>query len=216
MLDFTYCHGWDKTLINDKRKNNTMDLLLDCARINKLAPEDFMQRLIIEGFNVFDADDSLYGLFNALRMSHNAISPFIATHDYSIKILTASMSGEINASISPIYHLGPDFIEQYKTKNGEELDNNAIIGLISPGNNLPINSRKSYSLGIDAGLAFKNSKISHNKTVLLTISQARDGLFVCLNCESQTTSKALPWELLQLQDTPNSKDFSTTSKVNNG
>lgn len=205
MLDFTYYRDWDKHLKLYKARQDTIaSLLLECASINDLKLDSLLKHVIQTGFYLFDSDDSLYGLFNALRMSHKLISPFIATHDYSVKIIKASLSGKIETTISPIYHLGPDFAEQYKTKTGTALDDKAIIGLITPSTSPNYNARKAYSLGIDAGVAFPQAKISHNKKLTMTIKATKnEELFICLNCESQITSKILAWKDLQLHKLPN-------------
>ena len=202
MLDYTYFRGWDQHLVpTEGARDATTQMLLQCTELNKLRIRDFVQGIIECSFNLFDADDSLYGLFNAMRVSQNAmISPFVATHDYSVKIRNAKLGSDIKATISPIYHLGPDFIEQYKTKNGKALDNKAVIGLITPENQS--NPRKAYSLGIDAGVAFAHSKINHNKSIMLSISEIKDRLNISLSCEGQTMSKPLSWHTLGLKNLP--------------
>lgn len=159
----------------------------------------------------YDADDCIFGLFSALSQAKSRISPFIATHNYCVTILSCTPTGEIVFNVSPIYHLGPEYPEQYRQQHGMALDENAIIGLTQTPVKDPYNFEpRTFSLGIDAGIVFKNSTIPHNKLMTLCLKTVENGLMANLSCETQTTSRKFTWNFLGLEvSTPPSTNGKT-------
>lgn len=153
--------------------------------------------------SLYDTEDCIYGLFSALVRTDRRVSPFIATHNYCMRLEAISNEGVMQINASPIYHLGPEYPNEYKEKHGTELDKEAIVGLIElPAGDLTHQAHKTFSLGIDAGIVFKGSRISHNKKLNLVLKDLGNGIFATLSCESQTTSKMFTWEELGIY--PNS------------
>lgn len=152
-----------------------------------------VQKIIEKILRTFDVKDCLYGFFQA--MSSSVVSPFVATHDYCIKVNECDPLGHVTMNISPIYHLGLEYPNHYKNKHGKDLEQEAIIGLLETPvvGTLPP-GHTAYSYGIDAGILFKDSKLSHNKKMELTIEEIHKGLLVTLNCENETTSTTLSWD----------------------
>lgn len=191
MIKYKYAHElqeiWDK--INTK---STFKSLKELADIDQ--PTDAFTRTMIQFvLNKLDADRTLTGLFRMIKFANkHRISPFLATCDYCVKVLSVDPNGNIELNISPIYHLGPEYPEYYKEKQGEDLSHDAIIGLLeieTPDPEKP----STFNLGIDAGIAFKQAKIPHNKRMHLSIQQIDDGIVATLHCEGQSTSKVFSW-----------------------
>lgn len=153
---------------------------------------------------LYDAADCIFGLFSALVHTDRraSVSPFIATHNYCMILESISPEGILEINASPIYHLGPEYPNEYKEKTGKELDKNAIVGLIElPAGDLTHQAHKTFSLGIDAGIVFKASRIPHNKKMSLTLKELESGIFATLSCDSQTTSKMFTWQELGIHPT---------------
>ncbi len=87
------------------------------------------------------------------------------------------------------------------------------IGLIIPPADTAQSNRKAFSLGIDAGIVFKDSRISHNKTSALTLNLIEQGLFTCLNCDTQTTSKTISWDELGITSIQTVNEDDSIEKV---
>lgn len=213
MLKYKYIDSWDDSLKEIKmnaKNGKTKTIKFDeglapqhtlqnvfLSQSDKRKATQTIQFMIEKILNTYDADDCLYGLFKALSKSQPRVSPFIATHDYCIQIRSCNIDGHIEFNISPIYHLGPDYVEEYKKKHGTDLDDNAVIGL-SELNVLEHGpAHKKFLLGIDAGIVFKDSKIPHNKVMQLNLQPAQDGVMANLICETQTTSKKFTWNELE-------------------
>lgn len=184
MIKFTYDKNW-----NVESNHAALVDLKDSAGI--------VEKIL----SLFDTEDCIYGLFSALVRTDRRVSPFIATHNYCMRLQAISDEGIMEINASPIYHLGPEYPNEYKEKHGTELDKDAIVGLIElPAGDLA-HQPKTFSLGIDAGIVFKGSRISHNKKLNLVLKDLGDGIFATLSCESQTTSKMFKWEDLGLHRT---------------
>ncbi len=183
MIKVKFLTDWNKELLL-KAKNKELT--------------DFQIKIIESILAYFDIKDYFHGLFQAI--AYSGISPFIATHDYCIKILYCNQYGTIEMNISPIYHLGLEYPENYKIKHGRGLDQEAIIGLLGKQTaGTPLPGYTSYFYGVDAGILFKNSKISHNKKIILEFEPVHEGLLVTLSCEHHTSSTTLLWADIGLQ-----------------
>lgn len=169
------------------------------------SPHDFH----LEGLNIetltqkilmlFEADDCIFGLFSALVHTDRRVSPFIATRNYCMRLETISSEGILTINASPIYYLGPEYPNEYEEKHGIELEKEAIVGLIElPPAQGTDQAHKTFSLGIDAGIVFKDSKIAHNQKLKLSLKKLEEGMFATLSCDSQTTSKMFTWEQLEI------------------
>ncbi len=209
MLYFKYLNHWNTNLIDfkndDKQPILAWRLLKPIDSKTSIRHKDpsvittqIIKNTIEKALSTFDDEGTLFGLFNAISRVQNRVSPFIATHSYCVKVQDCEMSGAIKMNISPIYHLGPDYANEYREQHGTELDTKAIIGLIE----LPtqaVNSNpdhKTFRLGIDAGIAFSGSSIVHNKELTLSLEFIHDGMMANLSCDGQTTSKAFTWDEL--------------------
>lgn len=207
-------YSQDKEIENDQNKNiHTFGSNELINNRSKLA-QHILQKII----NSYDADDCIYGLFSALSQAKHAftLSPFNATHTYCFKIYSCSNNGKIVFDVSPIYQLGPEYPEQYKKLHGTELDKNAIVGLIQVDADDFSNSlHRTFTIGIDAGVLFKDSKIPHHKKIILKLNTAENGIMASLSCESQTMSKKITWKELGFKLLPqqvNNGSFGTGSK----
>lgn len=237
MIIYKYLEGWDKELQSNNNDADSV-ILSKLIKSDKDVNENFLTwcdlkaassnhnvlpitqdqtdnipklaRIIIEKIlNSFDKDDCIYGLFSALGQAESRINPFIVTHNYCIKVENCSLSGEIIFNISPIYHLGPDYLEQHRDRYGAEVDENAILGLIElSAQELPPSEHRTFRLGIDAGIAFKESKIPHNKKLSLQLNTVNAGIMANLHCETQTTAKKFTWAMLGVE-------ISQSGKTNN-
>lgn len=183
MIKFTYDKSWNVE-----------------SRYSELAGLGDAASIVEKILSLYDAEDCIYGLFSALVRTDRRVSPFIATHNYCMRLEGISDEGIMEINASPIYHLGPEYPNEYKEKYGTELDKNAILGLIElSAGDLTHQAHKTFSLGIDAGIVFKGSRIAHNKKLNLALKDLGDGIFATLCCESQTTSKMFTWQELGLQ-----------------
>lgn len=204
MLTYKYATDWSLALEDKTKLTNSNGILSTCAALQLIAQKDaakyeslpeFMKTMTQFILNNFDTDNTLFGFFQLMKLSNNhQISPFIATHDYCIKVLSATPNGKLSLNISPIYHLGPDYPEYYEKKQGKELNKEAIIGLVTP--TLHSEEPFKFNLGIDAGIAFNQQPGSHNKQMTLEITIIDEGVLAALSCEKQTTSKVFTWEHL--------------------
>ena len=203
MLTYKYAKDWALAL-DDKTKFTANDALLPCTTLQAIAQKnaaeheslaDFIKTVTQFILNNFDVDNTLFGFFQLMKLSNNhQISPFVATHDYCIKILSATSNGKITLNISPIYHLGPDYPEYYEKKQGKALNQEAIIGLVTSTTHSDAPFR--FNLGIDAGIVFNLKPDSHNKKMLLELTLIDEGILAALSCEGQATSKVFTWDHL--------------------
>lgn len=203
MIKYKYVAGWDANLKKNTTQKPTDTISALCelhvmsdknknARTKK-TPE-FITTLVQFMMNTFDTDKTLLGLFRLIKyLNKHQISPFLATHDYCVSVLSASMEGAIELNISPIYHLGPEYPDYYEQKAGKALEKEAIIGLRDIKQPDP-DSPGTFDLGIDAGIAFKNASIPHNKNMTLNISLVDEGVMASLQCEGQATSRVFIWD----------------------
>lgn len=196
------------------QKNNHLNVhLLDSEDLTQNTSK-LAQHILQKILSQYDSDDCIYGLFSALSQAKNRVSPFIATHSYCAKIYSCATNGQIHFTVSPIYHLGPDYPEQYKRKYGTEIDQNAIIGLIqTQDNDFDISSQPTFAIGIDAGIIFKHSKIPHNRDMLLELNAVDDGIMANLSCESQITSKKFTWKSLGFEIPASNESQSLQSRA---
>ena len=180
---------------NDVEKHKFIQRVLSLEPEKNGAQVHLIAMLLIDKIlHNFDQTDSLHGLMNALFEVDKRISPFHAASNYCIKINAISTAGVVDFTISPIYHLGPEYIDEYKVKHGTEIDREAILGLIElPADNLEKSDHTKFKLGIDAGIVFKDSKIPHNKDMQLKLEIIDTGIVASLTCDSQTMSKAYTW-----------------------
>ena len=229
MLDYRYQQNWDQQLTqaiqaarvntqsqakatNDNNVTQTVNknqsanfvakLLENSRKISDSAATSLTWMLIEKTLNSFNADDSLHGLFVLLNSTDKKVSPFIATHDYRIHVLTCEETGDILINISPIYRLGPEFPTLYQQKYGKKLEKEAIIRLFTNNDSLVAfhpTGEKAYTLGIDAGMALENSKIHHNKQLHLKLEFNDSGITANLHCETQAMTKTFTWEELDTQ-----------------
>lgn len=229
MIKYKYMSGWDADLkeIFLRHKNNSIKVsqnintssLPDAPLIfiskhlantgnNIDTPEHVATSIIQLILNAYHAEQSLQGLFNAIDLFKNRIRPFVAAHDYCVKVEQCSNNGEIIMNISPIYRLGPDYPDHYQSKNGIKLNDEAIIGLLEDQSieQSITNRNTTFSLGIDAGVAFSQSKIPHNRKLVLNICIIDEGLMTSVTCENQTTTKIFSWEDIGV-DTVSSDDL---------
>lgn len=183
MIKYTYSNDWDAALSN-------------LSVINTKNAQFVIEKII----NNYGADDCIYGLFSAVSKADRRVAPFIATHNYCMRVDCITGDGQVDINVSPIYHLGPEYPNEYKEKHGTDLDKEAIIGLIElPAGDLTHQAHKTFSLGIDAGIVFEKSKIPHNKKMSLMLKQLDSGLMATLSCDTQTTSKMFTWEELNIK-----------------
>lgn len=193
MITVKFLTGWNAHLTSKS---------LNIEFTNMQMKPALFQSVLTKVLNFFDARDYFYGLFQA--MTYSGVSPFIATHDYCIKILHIDHYGTVEMNISPIYHLGLEYPEDYKTKHGKALDQDAVIGLLEkPTAGTMAPGHTSYSYGVDAGILFKDSDISHNKQLTLKVDEIRDGMLVTLRCENQTSSTTISWNDVGVINSPN-------------
>ncbi len=211
MITMKFIQGWNDALLSNSPRtssNDTYEYPTEkpfiselIARINTSSSTTevlLVQKIIEKIIRSFDTSDTLYGLFQI--MSQSGVSPFIATHDYCVKVFSCDRFGHVKMNISPIYHLGLEYPDNYKRQHDKDLDQEAIIGLLETPvvGTLPP-GHTAYSYGIDAGVLFKNSKISHNKALELRMEEIPEGLLATLNCNGQTTSSTLSWESIGLR-----------------
>jgi hypothetical protein len=174
MIYFKYGKEWDSEIF---QKTNTF------------------KQLIQKTLNIYDEEGCLYGLFSALCQAKHRISPFIATHNYSVTTLSCSTAYLIRMNVSPIYHLGPEYPEQHRQTYGAEIEQGGIVELFDSHS-----GARPFTLGIDAGIAFKHSPISHNKEMQIQFEFLMDGVITTLSCEDQTTFKKITWEQLEIPE----------------
>lgn len=203
MIKYTYANECQVNDIHHTTPStlHTLQLMAGPGCNADKSQHEFTQTLIQFILNNLDADKTLQGLFRLIKFAHkHRISPFLATHDYCVKVLSITSNGHIKLNISPIYHLGPEYPEYYKEKQGEDLNRDAIIGLIEIDTPDP-EKPSTFNLGIDAGIAFKQAKIPHNIRMDLEIQLTDDGIVASLSCEEQSTSKVFTWEQMGLSST---------------
>lgn len=204
MITYKYAKDWSLALNDKKNLFSDNGGLSTCAALQMIAQKsaaqyetlcEFMKTVTQFILNNFDVDNTLFGFFQLMKLSDNRqISPFVATHDYCVKILSISPEGRISLNISPIYHLGPDYPEYYEKKQGKKLNQEAIIGLLTSISYSEMPCR--FNLGIDAGIAFNQNPSSHNKQMNLEITLVDEGILATLSSEGQTTSKVFTWDHL--------------------
>ncbi len=203
MIKYKYAEQLQK-IAGSKAVNSTFRSLQSLAADDKTKQPlcEFAKTIIQFILNNLDADKTLIGLFRLMKFANkHRISPFLATHDFCVKILSINANGVVELNISPIYHLGPEYPEYYREKQGKDLNRDAIIGLIEIE---PADPEKpsTFNLGIDAGIAFAQAKISHNQRMRLTIELIDDGIVAALQCEEQSTSKIFSWEQMGMPTAP--------------
>lgn len=183
MITIKFLTGWNAHLLSKSQNVELTDFQSNPAQFKKI-----IERILY----YLDMKDFFYALFQAIN--YPGVSPFIATHDYCIKVLHCDPSATVEMNISPIYHLGLEYPEDYRTRHGKELEQDAVIGLLErpTAGTLPP-GHTSYSYGVDAGILFKDSEISHNKIMTLKIEEIREGLLALVSCENQTSSTTLTW-----------------------
>lgn len=157
--------------------------------------------LIRRCLNTFANDGSLYGLFSLISSTNQLVSPFTATHDYHIRILHCNLQGSITLNISPIYRLGPEYPDHYRRQHGKDLDQDAILGLLTNPDDVMAKQydQQPFTLGIDAGVAFKDSHIAHNKTLLMQFEFSPNKIGVSLQSDGQAMAKTFSQVELALQ-----------------
>ncbi len=197
MIKYTYSKNYQKTLSKTSKCTfKALQMMADFGHKENQPCHEFTKTMIQFIINHFDADKTLVGLFRLIKFSNkNRISPFLATQDYCVKVLSLDTQGNVELNISPIYHLGPEYPEYYKNKQGKELNRDAIIGLLEIGTPDP-DKPSTFNLGIDAGIAFAQATIPHNKSMQLSIQIIDNGIVATLQCEEQSTSKIFSWEQL--------------------
>lgn len=202
MIDYKYKSDWNATIIDDSKNYHSeiySCLHQKCPHLSSEQIAELVQNIIQALIDAFDRDGSLHGLFNLLSSCNKRVSPFIATHDYRMRIRKIMNDGLVELNISPIYRLGPDYPDRYQKQYGKELAKEAIIGLLgSPVVELSASGQHAYLLGIDAGMAFKDSKIPHTKKIQLKISMGDQNVSGALHCESETMSKTLTWQQISM------------------
>ena len=108
MLTYKYAEHWC-SIFDDVSKfarygtcatNATLPVL---AQKNAIPDHRFIEfsKIVIQFIlNHFDADNTLLGFFKLLKLSNNRqINPFIATHDYCIKVLSIEHDHHIMLNI---------------------------------------------------------------------------------------------------------------------
>jgi len=158
---------------------------------------NYLKKIIRKIMQIVDARDYFYSIFQA--MNYAGVSPFIATHDYCIKVKRCKEEDTVETNISPIYHLGLEYPDHYKIKHGKHLDKTAIVGLIEKpvAGTLPP-GHTCYSYGVDAGILFQNSSIPHNKTLDLKLQKIPEGILASLSCDTQTSSLTISWKEIEI------------------
>ncbi len=213
MIKYKYIAAWNEAIFNEFANNSESvdkELLallpaihLSASTANAISHN--LQKTVEVVLNYLDQDKSLKGLFNALDLSRNRVSPFIATTDFCIKILEANINGQLILNISPIFRLGPEYPQHYQEKNGTALKEDAILGLLEVDADETQPHDQLFSLGIDAGIAFKDSNIIYNRQLSLCLSLLEEGIMATLTCENQVTSKVFYFaklgELMQAMET---------------
>ena len=214
MIDYRYQPGWEQSITaaiaaNESHSENgySGSLALNIATKSPMSSHkinvSLIWMLIEKIINTFNADDSLHGLFSVLNKSDKRVSPFVATHDYRVHVVDCDANGNVKINISPIYRLGPEYPVMYEQKHGKKLEKEAVIKLFETTDPLvafhPM-GEKAFTLGIDAGMAFKDLKIPHNKELLLKLNVFDSGVTADLHCETQTMAKTYSWEQLDVQE----------------
>lgn len=205
MIYFKYINGWDTNLLKHfssvcfvpSESENIYSIERGIAHKKKIAA---IQKLIERTMQSYDSEDCLYGLFSALTQAKHRISPFTATHSYCATIMSCTREGFVRINLSPIYHLGPEYLEQHQQRFGAEIDADAIIQLFDSATDGYSTDQRPFSLGIDAGIVFKTSPISHNKEMHLQFEFLNDGVMSSLSCDNQTTSKKIMWDHIGLPE----------------
>lgn len=207
-------------MIHYKFEHNWADALSDCTAnssciFNEIAqqtesnlPPDQLAKFIIRvALSQLHHERALTGLFKALQHQHT-ISPFLASQHHCFKVKSVSSEGHYRVNISPIYLLGPEYPHTYEENTGESLQPDAIIGFICsderPG------EPSQFSLGIDAGIVFKEAKLAHNRMLDVSIESVYEGILVTLNCETQTTTTLVSLEPLNTNSTLPQSDTTLT------
>lgn len=186
MITIKFLTGWNAHLTSDPKKG----IVLNGLQASAIQ----FDKVIEKALQYFDDRDYLYALFQT--MSFAAASSFLATHDYCVKVLHCGHDATVSMNISPIYHLGVEYPQDYKSKYGKELDDEAVIGLLEKpapaGTTIP--GYTPFSYGVDAGILFKDHEIPCNKIMTLKLEEIREGVLVTLTCEKQTTSTTMSWQ----------------------
>lgn len=220
MIKFKYLPGWhtqlnSPSIISDEYNSTTLTLLHTLLKSQAFPCHDiqaFAQMLFQYVMDQFHQDLALKGLLHLVKYTNKTrISPFSACECYCIKIESISLLGHCNFNISPIYYLGPEYLDAHALRTGKALDQSAIIGLARSSNNL--NEPASFQLGIDAGIAFEGARIPHNKTMQLNLQHSNEGVIADLICENHTTTKVLPWDGFGIHTTESMQRFEPLSKI---
>lgn len=223
MIKYTYLPNWDSNIeslltpttaqaiihdptqqsAHDKKNSSTAKLTRILTQNDMTAsnPTLIAKTTIQFILNAFNDDHSLQGLFRALDLYKGKVSPFLIANEYCIKILRFCNGGTIHLNVSPIYRYPPDYSDQHMTTHGEALDRDAIIGLLETPHD---HQEKTYinhkfSLGVDAGIAFKENNQAYNRMLTLKIQLKTEGIVSTLSCEDQTTCKVFAWESLGIK-----------------
>lgn len=208
MIKYTYV---DKDRTNSSQSHstfNTLQLIAANYGPSEQSCREFTETIIQFVINRLNTEKALQGLFRLVKFANKySISPFLATQDYCVKILDITSNGHVQLNISPIYHLGPEYPEYYKEKEGKDLNRDAIIGLIEMDTPDP-EKPSTFNLGIDAGIAFQQAKIPHNIRMDLFIQLTDDGIIANLSCEDQSTSKVFTWEQMGFSATTSLPNYS--------
>ena len=160
------------------------------------------QYLIDLSLRTFDDDQSLKGFLAFSDCEKQGLTPFSVTSHYCVKVLSCSLQGDVQLSVSPIYHLGLDYPEVYQHQQGKELDPSAMLGLIEVVNHARSQEYPNgeqtcdghlFCYGIDAGIAFNESPVPHNRSMSLQLSIFEDCVLATFMQNGQVSTQTLSW-----------------------
>ena len=200
MIHLIYQPGWDSELKQDSQINF-------CSRIPHAYPSylhltlpELVHHVIDQALIAFDDAKSLKGFLAFSDADSGSLTPFSVTSHYCIRVLHCSLQGAVRLSVSPIYHLGLDYPEVYQHREGKSLDPKAMLGVVEiTGHEKSINHQFQtdgcdghlFRYGIDAGVAFKDSSIEHNRAMNLKLALFEDCLLSTFHSKGQVSSQTL-------------------------
>ncbi|MBV52910.1 MAG: hypothetical protein CL816_02445 [Coxiellaceae bacterium] len=210
MIHVVYQEGWDVDFSQISELNFCSSLLQVHSSVDQeQSLSSLIKSLIDRALLSFDEDKSLKGFLAFSDSESNTLTPFSVTSHYCIKVIRCSLRGEVQMIVSPIYHLGLDYPEVYQHREGKALDPNAMLGLVEiihhaeSMDDEPVNEScdgHMYCYGIDAGVAFKNSPVAHNRDINLQLLTFDDCVLATFQSNGQVSTQSLPLDEVLLND----------------
>ena len=210
MIHVVYQEGWDLDFSQTSEVNFCSSLLQTRSSVNQEPSLNlFIKSLISRALLSFDEDKSLKGFLAFSDADTKTLTPFSVTSHYCIKVIRCSLRGEVKMVVSPIYHLGLDYPEVYQHREGKALDPNAMLGLVEIMNHAEsIDGQLTdgncdghlFCYGIDAGVAFKDSPVAHNRDIDLQLLTFDDCILATFQSNGQVSTQSLSLEAELLSD----------------